>query len=97
MSCRGTNLRDLILTGDERETGRTVLALAVGDALRHGDRLVGGEVAHVVGGGRAGGGGRFEELGRRHEGVAGVGLSLDEDGAYSSILGCLAQDGAHQR
>ncbi len=80
MYCRGTILSCRTSTGDERDAGRSVLALPVRDTFRDGDGFVGREVTHIVGRWGAGGGWGFEDLGRRHQRIFEVGLSLDENG-----------------
>ena len=93
--CRGSSLNRAGSTCYEGETGRTVFSLAIGDAFRDGDGFVGGEVGDVVGRGSLGLWVGLEKLGRGHEGVTEMGLSFDEDGANSAILGCLCQDCTH--
>ena len=74
-------------TSDERSAWRAVLSFTVGNAFGDGYCFVGGEVGDIVGRWISGGGGRSEDLGRRHERVAEVSLSLYKNSTDALVVG----------
>lgn len=84
-----------MVTCDERDAGRPVFSLPVGDAFGDGDGFIGGEVGDIVWGRFFWVGIGLQDFGRRHEGIPEMGLALNKHRADAFVFGSLRQDRTH--